>query len=342
MNKNITFDNLYISGGKCSKNVKWKKSTAHYLLNQLEETYKLFIDLKNGTYKERPHKEFKVYEPKERDVLSIAFRDRVYQRTLNDLVIYPKMTKSFIYDNGANQLNKGTDFARDRLKEHLHRYFRENHTNKGFIIHLDIKKYYPTMSHQVAEDLLKKKLPKNVFLLVKDMLKMYKGDVGYCAGSQLIQILGISVLDNLDHYIKEQLKVKHYVRYMDDLVLIVKDNPQYYMDCVSKKLEKLHFKLNETKSKYTTIYKGVDFLGFNFSMNETGKVYKCILKSNLKRRRTKLRKQGEKQTIDELKSSYTTWRNYAITSTSKKGIYACDKIYNDLINKKLEMLKQKS
>ena len=135
---NITsFDNLYESALKCASGVKWKKSVAHYMLNQLEETYKLSTSLENGTYKERKHKVFKIYEPKEREVMSISFRDRVYQRTLNDKILYPIMTNSFIFDNCACQKGKGTDFARNRLKKHLRSFYRR-YGNKGYFIHIDI------------------------------------------------------------------------------------------------------------------------------------------------------------------------------------------------------------
>ena len=329
----LSYENLYISALKCSRNVKWKNSTAHYLLNLPRETYKLYTDLNNGTYRERPHKQFKIYEPKERDVLSISFRDRVYQRTLNDLVIYPIMTKSFIYDNCACQKGKGTDFARNRVKEHLHRYFRENKTNKGYIIHIDIKKYYPNMSHKVAEALFEEKLPQDVFARVKQMLKMYTGEKGYFAGSQLIQILGISILDKIDHYIKEQLKVKHYVRYMDDLILIVKENPKFYLNEVEKKLNAIEFNLNVEKTKIVTIEKGETFLGFNFSMSKTGKVYQCISKDNLRRRRRKMLKTFDKQSKADFYNSYQTWRSYAEKSTSKKHIYQLDELFKELMNK---------
>ena len=175
-NYDITYENLYHSANKCSLNVKWKKTVAHYLLNQLEETYKLKKSLDNGTYKERRHKVFKIYEPKEREVLSIAFRDRVYQRLICDEVIYPIMTKSFIYDNCACQKGKGTDFARNRVKTHLRRFYQHYGDNKGYIIHIDIKKYYPSMSHEKAISLFRSKLPTDIFKQVETILNKYKGN----------------------------------------------------------------------------------------------------------------------------------------------------------------------
>lgn len=94
----------------------WKDSVAHYVLNGIESTLQLEEDLKSGAYKARPPITFKITSPKEREIVSIAFRDRVYQRSLNDNVVYPAMSRSFIRDNCACQSNKGTDYARERLK----------------------------------------------------------------------------------------------------------------------------------------------------------------------------------------------------------------------------------
>lgn len=311
-NTTLTYENLYVSALKCSKNVKWKRTTAYFLLNQLEETYKLKEQLLNGTYKERKHKVFKVYEPKEREVLSIAFRDRVYQRLLNDLLIYPIMTKSFIYDNCACQKGKGTDFARNRIKHHLRRYYAENKSNQGYFVHIDIKKFYPTIDHKVAESLFERKLPHDTYIKVLDILKGYDNYKGYYAGSQLIQILGVSILDTIDHYIKEILKVKHYVRYMDDLLLIVKDRPNYYIRKVESKIKELKFELNDEKTTITKLCKGENFLGFIFLLNEKGKVYQCLSTKNIKRARRK------NKTRD--RQSFETWYSYAIKSTSQKRI----------------------
>lgn len=71
----IGFDALYESMTKCIKGVRWKDSVAHYHLNAIEETLKLEKELHEGTYKPRKPKEFTIYAPKRRDILSVSFRD---------------------------------------------------------------------------------------------------------------------------------------------------------------------------------------------------------------------------------------------------------------------------
>lgn len=94
--------------------------------------------------------------------MSISFRDRVYQRSLNDVGIYPAMTKGFIYDNAACQKGKGADFARNRFKCHLQRYYRK-HGCDGYILKMDVRGYYPNMRHDVAKAVFQEKLDPEVY-----------------------------------------------------------------------------------------------------------------------------------------------------------------------------------
>ena len=124
MEEIIGFDALYESMHKCKRHVMWKGSVAHFVLNGVEETYKLSRELKSGTYKARKATKFTITKPKKREIISVSFRDRVYQRSLNDNVLYPTMTRSFIRDNWACQKGRGTDDARDRVKVFLQRMYR--------------------------------------------------------------------------------------------------------------------------------------------------------------------------------------------------------------------------
>ena len=143
---------------KCKCGVLWKDSTAAFYHRGIAKTIRLSRQLKNNRYKAAPPKHFKVTYPKPREIASISFRDRVYQRSLNDNAVYPLMTRSFIYDNYACQKGKGPDKARERLKEFLQSYYRK-YGLEGYVAQFDIHGYYPNMSHAAVENIFKKKLP---------------------------------------------------------------------------------------------------------------------------------------------------------------------------------------
>lgn len=336
--ENVTgFDALYDSMHKCRKGVLWKDSAASFYLNGVERTMKLSEELHSGTYKARKPVKFMITSPKPREIASITFRDRVYQRSLNDNAVYPIMSKSFIYDNFACQKGKGTDAARDRLKEFLHRYYRK-HGSDGYVAQFDIHGYYPTMSHAVTEDLFREKLPPEVFAMVKTILnEQYEGDAGYNPGSQLIQIAGISVLDRLDHFVKEQLHAKFYIRYMDDF-LIISEDWEYLERCkalIEAQLLGISFELNQKKTRIYPLREGIEFLGFRFSLTSTGKVLMLITSANVKRERKKLRRLVAKSKrgkipLKKVDESYTTWRSHASKGNSHKLLQRMDAYYNSL------------
>lgn len=333
----ISFDALYAAMMKCKHGVSWKDSVAHFILNGSEECLKLEKQLKDGTYKPRPTKSFKITSPKPRDVVSIAFRDRVYQRSLNDNILYPAMTKSFIYDNWACQKGKGTMKAKKRFEELLRRYYRK-HGCDGYVSQWDIHGYYPSMKHDEVEKCFRAKLERDSFNAVRAVLRgQYEGEKGYNPGSQMVQIAGISILDGLDHFIKEQLHIKVYIRYMDDFIL-VHQSKEYLEQCnveIEKRLNEIGFEPNKDKTRTYPLREGVTFLGFEFKLTETGKVLKHIKQSNVRNERKKLRrlvakaKRGEvsKTAVD---ASYRSWRDHAAYGTNRGLLLRMDKYYKNL------------
>lgn len=333
----IGFEALFESMQKCKKGVMWKGSAAHYVLNGLEETLKLEKQLKTGTYKARQTTKFRVTYPKPRDIVSICFRDRVYQRSLNDNAIYPAMTKSFIQHNCACQKDKGTDYARAVLDEFLHRHYRK-YGRAGGVLQVDVHGYYPDMKHQVAKDKFKKHLEPDIYKRAEAVLEdQYEGDVGYNPGSQMIQIAGISVLDELDHFIKEQLGIKRYLRYMDDFLLMHEDL-EYLEYCKVKVIEKLAeygFEPNPKKTKVIPITEEILFLGFYYRLTETGKIIMRLNPANVKQERKKLyrlvakAKKGEssKAKVDEC---FNGWKDHAAKGTSYQLLRRMEAYYKEL------------
>ena len=334
----IGFEALYKSAMKCKKGVIWKDSVAHYILNIVEESIKLEDQLKGGDYHSRPLKPFTVNSNgKMRTVMGVAFRDRVFQRSLNDNAIYPQMTRSFIYDNGACQKGKGTNFSRERLVCFLQRFYRK-HGTSGYVLQCDIKGYYPNMRHDAVEATFKKHLNEETFnLAVKVLREQYPGEVGYLPGSQMIQIAGISVLSEFDHFVKERLRIKYYVRYMDDFLLIHED-ADYLSECkdkINERLKTIGFELHPKKTRIYPIKDGIKFLGFIYRLTDTGKVVQTVIPINVKRYRGKLKrlvglaKKGQltKEKVDEC---YRSWRAHCERGDSHKMLCRMDAYYKSL------------
>lgn len=285
------YDALFDSLQKCRKGVGWKTTTGYYVHNWNTELLTMEKELKDGTYQKRKPRFFIITEPKRREIMSIHFRDRIYIRSLNDNAIYPQITKSLIPDNFACQKGKGTDKARERLREFLRKYYR-HHGNEGYFLRCDIKGYYPNMNRQYAKDVMAHYLDDTVGRLAEAEIDYHPGTVGFNPGEQTIQNLGIAALDKLDHFIKERLHIKYYIRYMDDFVLIHEDKEylEYCMEEIRRKLGEIHMSLNPDKTYVRPLSDKIRFLGYIYSITDTGKVLAFVEPSKIKHAKRKIRR----------------------------------------------------
>lgn len=332
----ISFEALYNSMNKCVKGVLWKDGVASFYHNWIRELLRLERELHTGTYRERKPIFFTLTEPKVREIMSIAFRDRIFQRSLNDVAIYPATTRTFIYDNFACQQGKGTEKAKERLKEFLRRFYRK-HGTEGYVLQCDIKGYYPNMRHDVAKEILRKYLDDDVYQLAAEILDNFPGEVGFNPGSQIIQIIGITALNEMDHFIKERLRIKYYIRYMDDFLLISNDKKQleHSLECIKEILANMDMELNLKKTSIYPITKGIKFLGFYFKLKDTGKVVVSIDPKKVKHERRKLRRMANlvkkglksREKVDE---HFESWKVHASYGDSYKMIQNMNSFYDSL------------
>ena len=162
-------------------------------------------------------------------------------------------------------------------------------------------------------------------------------DHGMGLGSQITQLVQLAVLDDLDHYIKEVLRIKGYVRYMDDFILIHEDR-DHLKRCLSEITDQLHgigLELNTKKTVIQPVRNGIHFLGFSFRLTESGKVLQTVLHKKVSKERRKLRKlvqrvkAGEmtRQHVDEC---YKAWRAHVAKGNCQSLLSRMDSYYVSL------------
>lgn len=289
----ISYDALYESYLKCRRGVNWKPCVRSFDLNAPQRILKMNEELENGTWKNGTPRPILITYPKRREGLSIPFRDRVYQRSINDNLLYPLMSKSFIHENSACQIGKGPEHAREICKRNLRREFINNGLD-FYVLQIDIHHYYQTIPHAEAEALFKDKLDEQTYKAVCEVLRSQNSsDVGYNPGSQMIQIVGISMLNGVDHYCKEQLHLKDYQRYMDDFLASHSDR-EYLQACLEKivaKLENLGFEINPEKTHVTAVKDGFRFLGYDYRLTRTGQIVMTIPSDKVEHERRKLKRE---------------------------------------------------
>lgn len=335
-----SFDSLYKAAFICRRNVMWKDSVAGFIKNALINCHTLRMELLNGTYKLSPYSIFEVHEKKTRTIVSTRMRDRVVQRSICDNYLTEYLTKSFIYDNCACLPGRGTDMARNRLKCHLQKFYRKHGLN-GFVLKVDIHDFFGSTPHDVVKAAVAKRVPdqwvrEQVYTIV-DSFDHIAPDRGMGLGSQITQLVQLAVLDDLDHYIKEALRIKGYVRYMDDFILIHEDKGYllYCLQVITDKLHEIGLEISPKKTGIQSIRNGIHFLGFSFRLTETGKVLMTVLHKKISKERRKLRKLVQRvkagdMTREHVDECYKAWRAHVSKGNCRSLLSKMDAYYVSL------------
>jgi hypothetical protein len=292
----LDFNNIIAAGDKCRKGKIWKDSVAGYMMNQLTNANRLKTSCLNGTYKVQNYSQFTIYEPKKREIQETRYADRVLQKAIIKSYLYEAMTKGFIKENCACQKGKGTDAARYILKDNLQRCFRK-HKTSACVLKIDIKDFFgSTLKSVVCEAINKRTQNEYIEYLFREAVYKFKGKsegIGVGLGSEVSQIAELAVLDGLDHFIKEKLHIKYYVRYMDDFILIHPEK-EYLRFCYNEILlflKSLFLNANKKKTQIFLVTQPIKFLGYSFRLTETGKVVIKVLPKKLTKRKRIVRKQ---------------------------------------------------
>ena len=224
---------------------------------------------------------------------ALSYYDRIVQHVLCDEVLTPFFDKRLIYDNCACRIGKGTHFALNRLT-HFFRQHYKLHGANGYILKCDIRKYFPNIHHDVLKNRLQKIIPdKDILNLLFHIIDSFEHSPnrGLPMGNQTSQLFALYYLDQLDRFIKEKLQIKHYIRYMDDLVLL-SDDKEYLKDCLKSMQSLVNNQLKlefNDKTQIFPIKNGVDFLGFHFYLTDSGKVIKKLRRSSKVRFKNRLK-----------------------------------------------------
>lgn len=347
--KATSFAELHKATLECARGVRWKDSVQEYLRNILPRTITLRNDLLRGTYKIQPYIRFYILSPKRREIVSTRLRDRIFQRSMCNNGLYRNITQGFIYDNCACQLGKGLHFALNRLQCHMQRMYRKTGP-RAYALKLDIKKFFPSIPHTIAKAAVAKRVPdpdfvRHVYAIIDSFTDPRPpaeiaadpfGPRGIALGSQVSQLIALAVLDNIDHYIKERLQMRYYVRYMDDLVILHpnKDVLYHCMLTIEAKLAAIGLTLNP-KSCIYPVGQGVLFLKQRFIFTASGKVIRRITRQAISRERRKLRALHRlyvagKITGSDVNVHFTTWAAHMAHANSR-GVIAAIKQYGKML-----------
>ena len=287
--KNASKDKAYYNEVKeVEKNLEESlKNIREMLINHTYEVSEYIISILNDRGKERVLMKLPYYP------------DRIIQWAIM-LQIEGTFMKVFCYHTCASLKNRGSGKAGKLTEKAM-----GNRFNSRYCLKIDVEKFYPNINHDILKRMLRRKFKDNELLeLLDKIIDSYPGDNGVPIGSYLSQYLANFYLAYFDHWLKEKMKVKHVIRYMDDIVIFHKSKKFLHWlfrkidDYINKNL-KLTIKGNW--QVFPTAIRGVDFVGYRYFYG-----YKLLRKSTCKKFKKKMINIKKKQDRGEM-ISYSEW-----------------------------------
>lgn len=350
---------------KCRKGVNWKGSVQSYTENFLVEIEDARESLLvHGVLpKLASTKRIELYERgKRREIVPIKISDRMIQRVLCDYALVPRLQPTLIYDNGASMKGKGVDFARNRMEKHLRSAVRQYGSN-FYALTFDFKSFFDSIPHETCLKVLKHYFTdKRIIGLTMAVMRSYQlsmlpeiqdvnererlrrmiqnnESVGICLGSQVSQIMALVVPNLLDHYIKDCAGIKHYIRYMDDGVILSNDKEFLHSLYAEMKsiCDELGLVFNDRKTRIVSVSKGFTFLKIQYRVTQSGGIVKRLTRAGTVRMRRKLKRfkrlvdNGE-MTLDDVYNSMQSWVAHSKIAMSYRTRRNMLRLYNDLFD----------
>ena len=254
----VSAENLRLAFCKAARGRGAEPEVAQFRARLQENLEAMRRDLLGGTLALGDYFFFTVRDPKVRRICAAPFRERVLQHALMN-VCEPHFERFLIFDTYACRKGKGNVRAIARAQD----FARKN----DWYLKLDIAKYFDSIDHAAALALLQRRFKdRRLVRLFETILNTYETapGKGLPIGNLFSQHLANQYLGVFDHWLKEQRRWRHYLRYMDDMLLFGASRQALAqeLECIRRFLEeKLHLRLKSNVQLNRVRY-GVPFLGF--------------------------------------------------------------------------------
>lgn len=271
-----TWENLLRAWRKASRGKRGHPGVAMFEHRLEDNLATLRAELREHAYRPGAYTSFHIHEPKRRLISAAPFRDRVVHHALIN-VIEPVFERSFIFDSYANRVGKGTHRALDRCQQLARRF--------PFVLQVDLRQFFPSIDHAVLREVLAMKIRDPEVLRLADQILAsgvgvlseeysmvyFPGDDlfainrprGLPIGNLTSQFWGNVVLNPIDHFVKRELGVRGYVRYVDDLLLFGEGKAGLWADrdALVERLGRLRLSIHRGAHP-KPVGEGIPFLGF--------------------------------------------------------------------------------
>jgi retron-type reverse transcriptase len=305
--KAFSFENLLAAYMRARRGKQGRHEIATFGWRLEAKLLQLREELLSGSYAHGAYRHFIVSDSKRREIQAAPFRDRVVHHAVV-AALEPIFEKGFIYDTYACRVGKGTQAALERFEQFSH--------VSSYVLSMDISKYFANIDHAILFSLLKRKIRDTRMLaLCQCIIASTENSPGrgIPIGNLTSQLFANMYLNEFDQYAKHTLRLRRYIRYMDDVAILSDDKKELHevKEAAAAFLhERLGLTLHPRKVQLMPTETGVDFLGYRIYPH-----YRQLRKSTVTRfiarmKREKLRGGGAS------KDSIRSWLVYAREANS--------------------------
>ncbi len=263
----ISLENLLAAWEEFERGKKSKPDVMAFSFSLMDNIIQIHEELASKKYKHDGYYAFRISDPKPRHIHKASVRDRALHRAVYR-VLYPLFDPMFISDSFSCRKEKGTHKAMERFQI-FSRKVSTNHTKTAWVLKCDIRKFFASIDQQDLMALLARTVQdKDALWLFEKILESFHVDIpgkGLPLGNITSQLFANIYMNELDQFVKQELRVKYYIRYADDFVFLSRSRAELLAILPKVKGflgEKLKLTVHPDKIILKTLASGVDFLGF--------------------------------------------------------------------------------
>jgi RNA-directed DNA polymerase len=278
----LSWRNLLIAAKRARRGKRYRSDVSRFHWDMEKELLSIQGELASKTYNPGHYRSFEITDPKRRMISAAPYRDRVVHHAICN-VIEPILDRSFVFDSYACRKGKGQVAALRRARFYMSKF--------QYVARTDIRKYFASIDHDLLMERLRRRFKDSQLLWVierivrtpyprqerpnffpgDDLLSHAERTCGLPLGNQTSQLFGNFFLDELDHGLKEKLRMPGVIRYMDDIVLFGDSKRQLWdaLAWMKDQLETIRLCMHERKTGLTTTHDGIRFLGHHVRTLDT-------------------------------------------------------------------------
>lgn len=319
----ISIKNLCDAWTEFIRGKKSRKDVAEFSLNLSQNIYRLHEDLRTKIYRHGAYEAFSISDPKPRSIHKATVRDRLLHHAIYR-VLYPYFDKKFIYDSYSCRQLKGTHRALNRFNDFVAQVSQSS-SRTCWVLKCDVRKFFASIDQVTLTNIFKRHIgDADTVWLIERTIESFQSTgpgKGLPLGNLTSQLLVNVYMNEFDQFIKHRLKLRYYIRYADDFVIMHHDK-NVLMEVLPKVQsfldEQLKLSLHPDKVFLKTAASGVDFLGWVHFPH-----HRVIRTTTKKRMFKKINDSGQKP---EVVQSYLGLLSHGDANTLKQRVAALQQI----------------